>query len=61
VANHHLLDRDGTRAGRQAAGPEAGGGSGISLVMTGTDGLSAGIKNNLLTQITPTTTTCSRA
>ncbi len=32
---------------------EAGGGSGISLVMTGTDGLSAGIKNNLLTQMTP--------
>jgi len=32
---------------------EAGGGSGISLVMTGTDGLSAGIKNNLLAQMTP--------
>ena len=32
---------------------EAGGGSGISLVMTGTDGLAAGVKNNLLTQITP--------
>ncbi len=32
---------------------QAGGNAQISLVLTGTDGLSAGIKNNLLTQITP--------
>ena len=32
---------------------QAGGNAQISLVMTGTDGLAAGIKNNLLTKITP--------
>jgi putative spermidine/putrescine transport system substrate-binding protein len=32
---------------------QAGGNAQISLVMTGTDGISAGIKNNLLTKITP--------
>ncbi len=32
---------------------QAGGNAQISLVMTGTDGLSAGIKNNLLTNVIP--------
>src|SRR5664279_1896241 len=32
---------------------QAGGNAQISLVMTGTDGLSAGIKNNLLTKVIP--------
>ena len=32
---------------------QAGGNAQISLVMTGTDGLSAGIKNNLLTKVVP--------
>ncbi|HEY5471758.1 MAG TPA: extracellular solute-binding protein, partial [Candidatus Limnocylindrales bacterium] len=32
---------------------QAGGNAQISLVMTGTDGLSAGIKNNLLTKLIP--------
>jgi putative spermidine/putrescine transport system substrate-binding protein len=32
---------------------QAGGNAQISLVMTGTDGISAGIKNNLLTKIIP--------